>query len=269
MPIDTFHLLDNPAFRRWFGRSQLVDDRGAPKLVYHSTSSPDFDRFRRRLGDVGVHVGTLGQAQDRLDYLTSRADLDPLGRNPRLHGGHRILPLVMRAENPLRLPDVGSWNAENLIDELGGALKIDIRHPPYDRLWFMKHPSTQLSNFRDLIKSKGYDSIVYRNTGEVEGAHPLQQAQDAAREVLMDRQRRLKRPLNAFDQDDVASPEYQAFERAYQAQHEYRQNNAQDSYIALEPTQVKSIFNQTWGQRDPRLNYRRGGLALARDLFHA
>ena len=36
--------LDNPAFRRWFGDSKVVDERGEPLVVYHGTAA-DFDTF--------------------------------------------------------------------------------------------------------------------------------------------------------------------------------------------------------------------------------
>jgi hypothetical protein len=38
--------LDNPAFRRWFGDSKVVDEEGQPLVVYHGTRA-DFDVFKR------------------------------------------------------------------------------------------------------------------------------------------------------------------------------------------------------------------------------
>lgn len=38
--------LDNPAFRRWFGDSKVVDEDGQPLVVYHGTRA-DFDVFKR------------------------------------------------------------------------------------------------------------------------------------------------------------------------------------------------------------------------------
>jgi len=37
--------LDTPEFKRWFGRSQVVNVNGAPKVMYHGTSAPDFTYF--------------------------------------------------------------------------------------------------------------------------------------------------------------------------------------------------------------------------------
>lgn len=34
--------IENPAFRRWFGDSVVVDEDGEPLVVYHGTDDPDF-----------------------------------------------------------------------------------------------------------------------------------------------------------------------------------------------------------------------------------
>ena len=62
-----------PAFKAWFKKSKVVDADGKPLRVYHGTSvNKDFLAFKRRPGDVGIHFGTTGQANDRVSYLTSK-----------------------------------------------------------------------------------------------------------------------------------------------------------------------------------------------------
>jgi GNAT superfamily N-acetyltransferase len=57
---------DSPAFRRWFGKSVVVDEDGAPLVVYHGTSA-DFETFRSLpQAHLGFHFGTSAAADEKL-----------------------------------------------------------------------------------------------------------------------------------------------------------------------------------------------------------
>lgn len=219
-----------PTFSEWFGTSRVVDEHGRPLVVYHGTSSA-FASFKRRVGDVGIHFGTAGQANDRMDYLECKGTLKP-------HSGQKVIPVYLSIKNPLRMPDMGLWNADNMDYKLKELF-------PSDAARIRRLKSTR--DIREFIQSKGYDGIVYKNTGECEGARPYQEAQDRALKALVASQRARGRPVNAFDADDCATPEYQAFHKAYKAQHRYRIDNAEDSYIVFELTQIRPAL----GMGDP------------------
>ena len=61
--------VDSPAFKRWFGESQIVDENGAPQVVYHFTSKDaeplikeqgfDLSKARARRSDEGVPDGVF------------------------------------------------------------------------------------------------------------------------------------------------------------------------------------------------------------------
>ena len=51
--------LDNPAFRRWFGRSVVVDGQGQPLRVYHGTAE-DITAFHTDGIGSGSREGALG-----------------------------------------------------------------------------------------------------------------------------------------------------------------------------------------------------------------
>lgn len=61
-------------FKRWFGdwethpetASKVVNEDGTPRIVYHGTTE-NFTVFE--CGDVGYHVGTKAQAEDRINGL--------------------------------------------------------------------------------------------------------------------------------------------------------------------------------------------------------
>jgi hypothetical protein len=202
------------------------------KVWYHTTDR-EFDRFKRRLSDVGIHFGTAGQAEDRMSYLTSG------GRDGRSLEGSRTIPVYLRVRNPLRLSDAGLWRADNLVFELerAGFDKAEINAA----MRSSRNPNGQLSALRDLIKRKGYDGIVYQNTGEVSGAAALQAAQDEAWRVVKASQKARNKPLNSFDAEDQATPEYQAYNAAYLAQKAFREENAEDSIIILDADQARSV----------------------------
>jgi len=223
-----------PAFRKWFGKSKVVDADGKPLVVYHGTRNGKVtDRFRRRVGDVGIHFGTAGQANDRLSYT---------GRSLDATDGDRLYPVYLSIENPLRWPhDAGDWNPDNMLWELREMFPADAKR--IDRL----QNSAQI---RSYLQSKGYDGIVYLNDGEVEGAHELQAAQDEALKNLVAAQKAKGRPVNAFNEEDQKAPEYKAYFAAYETQKKFRKDNARDSWIVFEPTQIKSATGNR-GSFDP------------------
>jgi len=239
---------ESEAFKRWFGDSKVVDADGKPLVVYHTTSSPvDFESFKRRLGDVGIHFGTAGQAADRADYMRGK---DVKNRE----GAERTIPVYLSIKKPLRLDDLSFWSADNLASGLenAGFSKEEINAA----LRSSRSANGKLSALRDLIKRKGYDGIVYKNTGEVEGSQVLREKMEPLREALMESQRARGKSLNSFDREDQQTPEYKAYGEAQQAEAKFREENGEDSWIALDPTQIKSVHNRgTFDPNDARILY--------------
>ena len=62
---------DTPAFKKWFGDSKVVDEKGEPLVVYHGGADvvTDFTRGARRGGDVGLAFFT-----DSIDVARSYAE---------------------------------------------------------------------------------------------------------------------------------------------------------------------------------------------------
>ncbi len=88
-----------PAFRRWFGKSLVVDRRGAPLVLYHGTAQ-DFDAF-----DAGA-IGDNFSADERGFFFTSSpkeasdyAENDTIGINKRL--GANVMPVFVALQRPL------------------------------------------------------------------------------------------------------------------------------------------------------------------------
>jgi hypothetical protein len=180
-------------------------DEFNPETYYHGTRS-DIDAFDENLVDLGVHVGTKGQANERIQDLVKRDDpvytnyFDSFanieGQKPKSPfrtgdgpmEGAQILPLKVRANYPLRMPDVGEWDRsevvmyyiEKMLGEDGDPRLReafedfdfdgldDIRDQFYDKdEWKVSLENREfLDDIRERIKDAGYDSIVYRNAVE-------------------------------------------------------------------------------------------------------
>lgn len=92
--VDTIGQAEREAnFRAWFGDSKVVDEQGAPKVLYHGTASA-FDEFApEALQADGIHLSAdPGVAST---YASSRAMDDGRGAN--------VLPVFVKAE---RVKDV-------------------------------------------------------------------------------------------------------------------------------------------------------------------
>lgn len=182
-----------------------IMDEFRPETYYHGTRS-DIDAFDPSMVDLGVHVGTKGQANSRLEDLIKKEDpvyTSPFSSFSNIEGqrpesafrtgvgpseGAQILPLKVRADYPLRMPDVGEWDRsevvmyyiEKMLGEDGDQrLKDafadfdfdaldDVRDQFYDKDEWKESIENRefLDEIRDRIKDAGYDSIVYKNAVE-------------------------------------------------------------------------------------------------------
>jgi hypothetical protein len=65
---------DTPAFRKWFGKSKIVDKNGKPLVVYHGTTSPDIEAFLPEGG------GKRGDPQNTLErFRKAKENNEPFG----------------------------------------------------------------------------------------------------------------------------------------------------------------------------------------------
>lgn len=79
--------LDNPAFRSWFGDSQVVDSSGKPLVVYHGTTGDYTSLKLSSEGALGAGI-----------YLTPNAEF---AGNYASGSGANIIPVYVSMQNPL------------------------------------------------------------------------------------------------------------------------------------------------------------------------
>lgn len=111
--------------------------------------------------ELGVHFGNPRQAQ-----VFTGSGLDN-------YSSPRTYPVVVQANNPLRMQDLGSWHEDRIIGELA---RLNRRTPGADGVDLRgQFPQSELGNLdgmpaiRQYLNDKGYDSVVYRNSEEDRG----------------------------------------------------------------------------------------------------
>ena len=174
---------DTPEFKRWFGDSQAVVAVNAetgepvvssrepkklvPQMMYHTTRN-DFSKFE--IGRLTTNSGTFG------DWETSRAaafvtpELDASQSYGTQGGefapGANVMPLYVKAENPLDLTGGVSEEAEQKLLNAGmsqGFINNSLGN------WAMFDGEDGRAVV-DAIKAAGYDSVIFNDenpdTGE-------------------------------------------------------------------------------------------------------
>ena len=102
------------SYKEWAGNSITIDRKtGINKTLYHATKG-DFDEFKY-IKDIGHHFGTLKQATDRMNGIAG------FGGGEEDWRGWNIMPVTIRMENPIRLPDLGGWDAQSFTNALEEA----------------------------------------------------------------------------------------------------------------------------------------------------
>lgn len=194
------------AFKKWFGKSKVVDADGNPMVMYHSTYS-DVDKFKTNFGDdeyrrFGVHVGSLEAAQNRLDV---KAAEDAANKERSGTAGANVMPVYVSIKNPLRLDEnrSGRWGVDDIMrsimekadaGQVDGISEEDVNDymndqfdleswlgakaepgdagydiDSQDRMWsdVNEYSSGERSNLLNaFIQQLGYDGIVYANEFE-------------------------------------------------------------------------------------------------------
>lgn len=155
----------------WLDGSKVVDAKGRPLVVHHSTAA-QFSQFEPH--GIGIHFGTKEQA-------TSRT---------RKTGGTRMLQAHLAVKNPIRVEDAGAdWLSPvvwaRAVANAEGRTIQDVHNDPFyqehERLMQqeveadvaalkLKQPVTKRrARIVRMIEARGYDGAVYQNKYEGSG----------------------------------------------------------------------------------------------------
>lgn len=293
--IDPFESPQDTALRRSLEQKRLSEqvlDRSTPARearaeqqgyihdVFHGTRAPEITEVDESLVDLGIHVGSYDQANNRL--LQTRIFEPDKGAN--------ILPLKVKMENILEMKDVGDWGnsvqvltemerlpelraeRQQISEALSEAEELQEQFRFGEEEWRDSPENRQLlDEAKLLITNKGYDSISYIN--EVENMYgkeaPIRPeiqnkitdlAKQANKIEESVRQRMPKPPLPddpdaAAKIEEFTSAKYNDYRTPEEAEAELditkrinrlRNNKANyldnRSYIILDPRNVRSKF---------------------------
>ena len=150
------------------------------RVLYHATDK-DFKAFdvKKGIDGLGIHLGSVDQAEELIRTGQSMSSKRPEKFVPNA----QILPVVTKARNPIRMPDLNDWDKDKVAAQLR---KQGIEVPA----------GAGPDEIVKALQRKGYDSIVYKNTFEGEGGDSFIVFDPAS-----------IRSVNAvFDPDNAASP---------------------------------------------------------------
>lgn len=130
---------------------RTAEELGEAVKAFHGTDA-DFDQFDQT-NDIGFHFGSAEIADGRLRQMGDEEGEYPEGSN--------IKPVVLDIKNPLRLPDLHTWDP----DEVARALADQgIITPEEAEVELVDQDQVQA-----WLAAKGYDAIVYANETEGTG----------------------------------------------------------------------------------------------------
>lgn len=196
--------------------TRVLGNWEAPNKAGASAIGTANDALKLPDDELGVHFGNPKQAQVFSgDWLSHQA-------------APRQYPVVVATNNPLELPDTGTWHLEDITRALKNANAGELRgkagferqpdNPgaytqisPETKGMFPSHELDQIDSIegmRDYLQSKGYDSIKYVNKAEDAGANSFikftgsPEAKDFVTGV--------RSPFAAFDPAKIMRPELAA-----------------------------------------------------------
>ena len=244
-------------FFKWFnsgGRlSQVVDDKGAPLIVMHTTRDT-----RQASERTPFEVFDFGRTNDFGFHFTpdqSVIDMLIANKGEEAYGYYTFRGFV-NIKNPLRLPDFGAWNPMAVLSYLvkqkvltqNEALPIarDIEQYEEENQSTLQaladaglyHGGTTDSYqaIVKLLQKKGYDGIVYLNEGEYKHKSIRRKAAEYAR----------AQETGVID-PTVKQPTMEEIMLMIN-------EPPTDSYIIFKPEQFKSVFNDgAYGIRQPNM----------------
>jgi hypothetical protein len=127
------------AFRRWFGDSKVVDERGQPLVVYHGTQG-DFDVFVDKDDRQGFYFA------EQPEY----ANLFAEGYDA------NVMPAYLSVKNPAEMSDGVSADLYRQISEAGYSRTGDLLTYRPEEYWELFDGDAEL---RDVLQSIGFDGV--------------------------------------------------------------------------------------------------------------
>lgn len=182
----------------WSKQGAFNGDDNLPLLWFHGTDVHDPFNIFAECGEtsIGFHFGDVSAANYRINDIYR---MGPPEENEGL-----IIPVMCRAESPLRLPDLYTWGFREIIGSM-----LDLGIISETDADFIEETSSDETLFA-AIEMAGYDCIVYSNVCENKA--------DPKDSLIVWRAELLKSPFaSSFDRADPRLlPQNETSERDYE-----------------------------------------------------
>jgi len=138
--------LDNPAFARWFGKSKVVDESGAPLVVYHG-SGHDIEQF-----DTNRGATTTGNvtAPWGAYFTPSPGEASRYASTDFHKSGQNVTPVHLSIQNPHEMTR-GEWDKHAMTVFRGQMTQDEAMQAAAD--------------FKAKLQDAGHDGIVIKGRG--------------------------------------------------------------------------------------------------------
>lgn len=162
--------VDSPAFKRWFGDSKVVNEAGAPLVVYHGTVNGDIRKFEN-----GMASSTIANGQDFYfsDWAENASAYAKRGRVPK-DGGRAVYPVYLALSDPLILnlgKTSSTWSQvdfnesnpmpQRLREAIGKAKYI-----PANLLERVDDYTFSIAQLANFAKNAGYDGLIAKDVSD-------------------------------------------------------------------------------------------------------
>ncbi len=164
---------DTPEFKRWFGKSVVVNlKRGTPRVMYHGTSSSGFDQFET----YGTNYGLMGIGA----YFTADPEVASSYTNKGRGNSKGVYPVYLSIQNPIDMDapaDVGKWSDNYLFKEYGPS--VDAARGMTNEQVFREIEQAMTEDggipadegadmVQEAFRAMGYDGITHIGGGRVD-----------------------------------------------------------------------------------------------------
>jgi hypothetical protein len=228
------------SFKKWFGDSKVVDEKGEPLVVYHG-SNTKFDTF-----DI-KKVGSNATAEGYGFYLTNNKDIAKGYQNE----GGSMVEAYLSMQKPLDSKQK-PFNIKQTSSILNKIVDIEIEKFSDE---ITDYKDSFLSNFVDTYSLSKAQAIKEVAQSILEGSDTAVDQISELSNVVGDKTTVPQAVRDTLGFDGIKVKDFQEGEG--------------DVYIAWFPTQIKSVENKgTFNPNDPNILYQFAGVsAKTADLF--
>ena len=237
-------VVDSPSFKKWFKDSKIVDKNGKPLVVYHGTTGniEAFSKNKIRIVDSDAPFNGF--------WFSNETNTSPAWVNPT-----SILPVYLSIKNPApfkviydeinKMPDYTLKEYEEMgVRSSDDLLRQRLQELGYDGVIFEKSPP-----FDKLKKS-----LVKKGVANWKSARG---AEYVIKNIPYTDYNGIERVgIDYYLGSGPYKSGYESYITGYSDFENFIELHSEETYVAFEPTQIKSVFNKgTFNPHDPRISF--------------